>query len=57
MASSFENYNKRRFIFLLFGSIEYLFSIILLGALGLFVINSKRLLMILKKKHTYDCFL
>ena len=44
MASSFENYNKRRLISSYFSVVLSIFLVLfLLGALGLFVINSKKI--------------
>lgn len=44
MASSFENYNKRRLISSYFSVVMSIFLVLfLLGALGLFVINSKKI--------------
>ena len=44
MASSFENYNKRRLISSYFSVVLSIFFVLfLLGALGLFVINSKKI--------------
>ena len=44
MASSFENYNKRRLISAYFSVVLSIFLVLfLLGALGLFVINSKKI--------------
>ena len=44
MASSFENYNKRRLISSFFSVVLSIFLVLfLLGALGLFVINSKKI--------------
>ena len=44
MASSFENYNKRRLISSYFSVVLSIFLVLfLLGTLGLFVINSKKI--------------
>ena len=57
MASSFENYNKRRLISSYFSVVLSIFLVLfLLGALGLFVINSKKITNDFKENITMTVF-